>query len=155
MNREIFRDVREFSDYLYSVLRPIVLREVNESKSSVSGVARKYTENITKSFVRVNTADFLYRISSFVESRERQDLRQGSQDGGRMKGSTKNRIYGAGFENTESEEAQSELKLEQELERYYEQYADNERDWKTFLEEVEARTLALLLLNVRNQRGRG
>ncbi|MDQ3182363.1 MAG: hypothetical protein M3Q62_02245 [Actinomycetota bacterium] len=155
MNREIFRDVREFSDYLYSILRPIVLREVNESKSSVSGVARKYTENITKSFVRVNTADFLYRISSFVEGRERQDLRQGSQDGGKMKGSTKNRIYGTGLENTESEEAQSELKLEQELERYYEQYADNERDWKTFLEEVEARTLALLLLNVRNQRGRG
>jgi hypothetical protein len=154
MNREIFRDVREFSDYLYSILRPIVLREVNESKSSVSGVARKYTGNITKSFVRVNTADFLYRISSFVEGRERQDLSQGSQDGGRMKGSTKNRIYGTGSENTESED-QSALKLEQELERYYEQYADNERDWKTFLEEVEARTLALLLLNVRNQRGRG
>jgi hypothetical protein len=155
MNREIFRDVREFSDYLDSILRPIVLREVNESKSSVSGVARKYTGNITKSFVRVNTADFLYRISSFVEGRERQDLRQGSQDGGRMKGSTKNRIYGAKSENTEAEEDQSALKLEQELERYYEQYADSERDWKTFLEEVEARTLALLLLNVRNQRGRG
>lgn len=155
MNREIFHDVREFSDYLDSILRPIVLREVNESKSSVSGVARKYTENITKSFVRVNTADFLYRISSFVEGRERQDLRQGSQDGGRMKGATKNRIYGTKSENTEPEEDQSALKLEQELERYYERYADNERDWKTFLEEVEARTLALLLLNVRNQRGRG
>ena len=72
-----------------------------------------------------------------------------------MKGSTKNRIYGAKSENTEAEEDQSALKLEQELERYYEQYADSERDWKTFLEEVEARTLALLLLNVRNQRGRG
>ena len=60
MNQEIFRDVREFSDYLDSILRPIVREEVKGSGSSVSGVARKYTENITKSFVRVNTADFLY-----------------------------------------------------------------------------------------------
>jgi hypothetical protein len=151
MNREIFRDVREFSDYLDSILRPIVREEVKGSGSSVSGVARKYTENITKSFVRVNTANFLYRISSFVEGRERQN----PDTEGWIKWTTRKSVYGAGSENAESEENQSALKLEQELERYYDQYAENERDWKTFLEEVEARTLALLLLNVRNQRGRG
>jgi len=151
MSREIFRDVREFSDYLDSILRPIVREEVKGSGSSVSGVARKYTGNITKSFVRVNTADFLYRISSFVEGRERQN----PDTEGWIKWTTRKNVYGAGSEKPESEEDQSALKLEQELECYYEQYADNERDWKTFLEEVEARTLALLLLNVRNQRGRG
>lgn len=149
VQKEIFRDVREFSDYLDKILRPIVQQEVNQSQSSVSGVARKYTENITKSFIRVNTADFLYRISSFVEGRERQN----PDKDGWIKWTTRKNIYGGDPKGIEAEEDQSALKLEQELERYYERYADNERDWKTFLEEVEARTLALLLLNVRNTRG--
>ena len=86
-----------------------------------------------------------------MEGRERQN----PDTEGWIKWTTRKNVYGAGSEKPEAEEDQSALKLEQELERYYEQYADNERDWKTFLEEVEARTLALLLLNVRNQRGRG
>lgn len=151
VSREIFRDVREFSDYLDSILRPIVREEVKGSGSSVSGVARKYTGNITKSFVRVNTADFLYRISSFVEGRERQN----PEGEGWIKWTTRKNVYGAGSDNADTEGDRATLKLEQELERYYDRYAENERDWKTFLEEVEARTLALLLLNVRNQRGRG
>ncbi|MCL6438906.1 MAG: hypothetical protein K6T51_09870 [Rubrobacteraceae bacterium] len=149
-NKEIFRDVRTFSDYLYDILLPIVRREVDESGSSVSGVARKYTENITKSFIRVNTADFLYRISSFVEGRERQN----PDKDGWIKWTTKKKVYGesGGETENESDEVPAALKLERELERYYEQYSDNERDWKTFLEEVEARTLALLLLNVANKK---
>jgi hypothetical protein len=151
LEREIFRDVREFSDYLYDILRNIVRAEVNETRSSVSGIARKYTENITKSFIRGNTANFLYRISSFVESRERKN----QERDGWIKGTTRKRIYGASQQDSNSEDGGAKLKLEQELERYYEQYSNNEREWKTFLEEVEARTLALLLLNVQNQRGRG
>jgi hypothetical protein len=151
LERVIFRNVREFSDYLYDILRNIVRAEVNETRSSVSGIARKYTENITKSFIRGNTADFLYRISSFVESRERQN----PERDGWIKGTTRKRIYGASQQDSKSEDGGAKLKLEQELERYYEQYSNNEREWKTFLEEVEARTLALLLLNVQNQRGRG
>ncbi len=148
LKKEIFRDVRTFSDYLDKILRPIVREEVKSSGSSVSGVARKYTENIMKSFVRVNTADFLYRISSFVEGRERQN----PDKDGWIKWSTKKSVYGESGAEGESDETQSKLKLEQELERYYEQYSGNERDWKTFLEEVEARTLALLLLNVSNKK---
>jgi len=148
MEREIFRDVRNFSDYLDSLLRPIVREEVRESGSSVSGIARKYTENITKSFVRGNTANFLYRISAFAEARERKN-----PEDGWIKGSTKKKIYGIGLQDSEPEEGSAKLKLEQELEQYYERYSKNEREWKTFLEEVEARTLALLLLNVRNVRG--
>lgn len=149
VSREIFRDVRTFSDYLYKILKPIVREEVKGSGSSVSGVARKYTENITKSFVRVNTADFLYRISSFVEGRERQN----PEKDGWIKWTTRNIVHGESGTTGEPDETQPELKLEQELERYYEQYSGNQRDWKTFLEEVEARTLALLLLNVPNKRG--
>lgn len=149
MNREIFRDVRTFSDYLYGILKPIVREEVKASGSSVSGIARKYTENITKSFVRVNTADFLYRISSFVEGRERQN----PDKDGWIKWTTKKGVYGESSGEGEPDESRSDLKLEQELERYYEQYSGNQRDWKTFLEEVEARTLALLLLNVSNKKG--
>ena len=76
--------------------------------------------------------------------------------GGKIKGWTKKKIYGSGGQDSEREAelGGAKLKLEQELEKYYGQYSDNERDWKTFLEEVEARTLALLLLNVQNQRGR-
>lgn len=148
VSKEIFRDVRTFSDYLDSILRPIVREEVKSSGSSVSGVARKYTENITKSFIRVNTADFLYRISSFAEGRERQN----PDKDGWIKRSTRKNVYGESDRESESGDARSDLKLEQELERYYEQYSDNERDWKTFLEEVEARTLALLLLNVSNKK---
>jgi hypothetical protein len=151
LQKEIFRDVREFSDYLYKILWPIVRAEVNETRSSVSGVARKYTGNITKSFIRGNTADFLYRIASFVEGRERQNPEKDSW----IKWSTRKKIHGEGSPDTEPEEGGAKLKLEQELERYYERYSGNERDWKTFLEEVEARTLALLLLNVQNQRGKG
>jgi hypothetical protein len=146
VEREIFRDVREFSDYLDNILRPVVNAEVRESRSSVSGIARKYTENITKSFIRGNTADFLYRVSSFVEGRERQN----PERDGWIKGSTRKKLYGT--EKEDIDETRSALKLEQELERYYERYSENEREWKTFLEEVEARTLALLLLNVRNVR---
>ncbi len=150
LKKEIFRDVRTFSDYLFEILKPIVREEVKGSGSSVSGIARKYTENITKSFVRVNTADFLYRISSFVEGRERQN----PDKDGWIKWTTRKGVYGAseGESEGESDEASPELKLERDLERYYEQYTDSERDWKTFLEEVEARTLALLLLNVANKR---
>ncbi len=153
VSREIFRDVRTFSDYLYGILRPIVRREVEDSRSSVSGVARKYTENITKSFVRVNTARFLYRVASFTEAREREDLRKGSQAGGVLKGGTRKRVRGTDEQETGPEAEGENLKLEQELERYYDQYSGNQRGWKTFLEEVEARTLALLLLNVPNKRG--
>lgn len=148
VSREIFRDVRTFSDYLYKILKPIVRREVEDSRSSVSGVARKYTENITKSFIRVNTADFLYRISSFVEGRERQN----PDKDGWIKWTTKKVVYGESNAESEADEGAPELELERELERYYKQYSDNERDWKTFLEEVEARTLALLLLNVANKK---
>ena len=148
MSKEMFRDVREFSDYLYSILRPIVREEVKSSGSSVSGVSRKYTENITKSFVRVNTADFLYRISSFVEGRERQN----PDKDGWIKWTTKKSVEGNSNGGEDSEETQPTLKLERELESYYEQYSSNQRDWKTFLEEVEARTLALLLLNVSNKK---
>lgn len=150
---EIFRDVRTFSDYLYSILWPIVRREVEDSGSSVSGVARKYTENITKSFIRANTADFLYRVSSFAEARERADARKGSQKGGRLKGAMRKRITGTDGRQDGEDPETAKLKLEQELERYYERYSSNQRDWKTFLEEVETRTLALLLLNVPNKRG--
>ncbi|MGH3088098.1 MAG: hypothetical protein ACRDSJ_12360 [Rubrobacteraceae bacterium] len=144
VRREIFRDVREFSDYLDGILRPIVREEVKSSGSSTSGVARKYTENITKSFIRGNTADFLYRVASFVEGRERQD-----SGNAWIKGSTRKKIYGDDPDDTEAESG-AKLKLEKELERYYEGYSQNEREWKNFLEEVEARTLALILLNVRN-----
>ncbi len=155
VSREIFRDVRTFSDYLYEILRPIVRREVDDSRSSVSGVARKYTENITKSFVRVNTADFLYRIASFTEAREREDLRKGSQEGGGLKGGTRKRVRGTDDQEAGTDAEGANLKLERELERYYKLYSDSQRDWKMFLEEVEARTLALLLLNVPNKPRRG
>jgi DNA-binding transcriptional regulator GbsR (MarR family) len=153
LRKEIFRDVRMFSDYLDSILRPIVSREVEDSGSSVSGVARKYTENITKSFVRVNTADFLYRVASFTEARERKDLRKGLPKAGQLKGITRKSVRGTNEQEVGTEAEDAKLKLEQELERYYDRYSGNERDWKTFLEEVEARTLALLLLNVSNKKG--
>lgn len=153
LERAIFRDVRAFSDYLYDVLWPLVDAEAKEpSRAAVSGIARKYTDYITKSFVKGNAAKFEYRVASFVEARERS-----TPGGGKIKGWTKKKIYGSGGQNSEqeAEPGGAKLKLEQELEKYYGQYSNNERDWKTFLEEVEARTLALLLLNVQNQRGRG
>lgn len=69
-----------------------------------------------------------------------------------MKGATRKRVHGTGEGEVEADTDEARLKLEQELERYYKEYANNERDWKTFLEEVEARTLALLLLNVANKK---
>ena len=96
----------------------------------------------------VNTADFLYRISSFVEGRERQN----PDKDGWIKWTTKKSVEGNSNGGEDSEETQPTLKLERELESYYEQYSSNQRDWKTFLEEVEARTLALLLLNVSNKK---
>jgi hypothetical protein len=146
MGEEMFRDVRDFSDYLDNILRPIVRDEVDRSSSRVSGIARKYTDSIKSDFLSGSPNKFLYRVSSYVEGVEIEELRKGSRKGQYMKNDLNERLYG----KNDGPGRFGDKKLEQELEKHYERYSNNERKWKTFLEEVEMRTLSLLLLNVRN-----
>jgi hypothetical protein len=151
MNKEMFRQVQDFSNYLDSIIRPLVWDEVDRNKSGVSGIARKYTEHIRTDFVQGKPNKLLYKISSYVESMERKDLQNNHRKGTSLKNKARERIQGDDSGQIEGERKLSGLRLEEEYEKYKKEYLDDERAWKIFLEEVERRTLALILLNVNNK----
>lgn len=149
---EAFQEVIDFSNYLDDILRPVVRDEVNKSKSRVSGIARKYTDTIREDFLTLNPAKFEYLVSSYLEGIEWEELRKNSRKGYYRKKDIRELIRGSADEAGEPEVK----RIEQELKKYFERNS-SEREWKSFLEAVERRTLSLLLLNVDNvqQSGQG
>jgi hypothetical protein len=138
------------------VIRPLVQREVAKSRSSVSGVARKYTTPISRDFGECRAAKFLYAISQEADSAER--------DGdGWVKRKCFAGLYGGvpELEGKSGEEAAAawadfrekhrETLLEEKLRNFHGALGSNVGVWAKFLGEVQARTLALLMLNIRNQ----
>lgn len=156
MNPEVFGDVIEFSNFLLDIVRPLVQREVDSSRSAVSGVARKYTELITRDFMECRTAKFLYVVCQEVDAAER--------DGdGWAKRLSLEKLYGSrptleGKSGADAAKAWADFRenhpetvLEQKIRIFCGKYPRDAGLWPKFLGEVQARTLALLLLNVRNK----
>jgi len=155
MDQNIYQDIKEFSDYLFALLHPLVRREVQKSGSSVSGIARKYTDLIQREFAEGMAGKFLYTLC--------QEADQAERDGdGWVKHNTFTQLYGSspdtkGKTGEEVANAWDEfrqthpIQLEQKLALYYSTYGKEHAAWQKFLREVQARTLALLMLNVRQQ----
>ncbi|WP_334109415.1 hypothetical protein [Thermodesulfitimonas autotrophica] len=152
---DVYKDVKEFSDYLFDLLHPLVQREVRKSGSSVSGIARKYTDLVLREFGEGMAGKFLYTVC--------QEADQAERDGdGRVKHNTFTKLYG-GNPNTKNKSPEEVAKawrefrqthpvqLEEKLRDYQCRYGTEHATWQKFLREVQARTLALLMLNVRQQ----
>jgi len=155
MNPDFYEDVIGFSNYLLDLVRPLVQREVKIRGSSVSGIARKYTELISRDFVEGRAAKFLYVVCQETDSAER--------DGdGWAKWQSFKELYGArpeieGKSGEDAAKAWAEFRnqhprtlLEKNIDELQKKHGKDPGLWSKFLGEVQARTLALLMLNVRN-----
>lgn len=150
----IYGDIIEFSNYLVDLLRPLVSREA-KGGSAVSGIARKYTDLICRDFTDCRAAKFLYVVCQEVDSAERKNE-------GWAKRKSFERLYGempAVKDKSEEEAARlwDEFRrshprtvLETAIEQLHARHGQDAGIWSKFLNEVQARTLALLMLNVHN-----
>ena len=154
MSNDIFQDITDFSDYLFELLHPLVQREVHNSGSAVSGISRKYTDLILRGFNEGLAGKFLYAISQEVDSAER-------KGDGWVKHNTFTKLYGGrpstkGKTAEETAQAWDEFRqshpvlIEAYLQEYRCKHGAQYAIWQKFLREVQARTLGLLMLNVRN-----
>lgn len=154
-NNMSFEDVRKLSDLLVWLIGPLAQAEHGSGNTSISGIARKYTDPI-RDFRKGNAAYFLYRLAQSAESldkraKEKSDVATKNKSNlGYLEWRLKNAA--GSDEINSSAKSENELLFEKELERYYSLYGKNERFWKSFLKEVEARTLAQLMINLGSRR---
>src|ERR1019366_5104357 len=156
MDCEFYGDVIDFSNFLLDVIRPLVQREVAQSHSSVSGVARKYTASISRDFGECRAAKLLYVISQEADSAENKgDWWVKRKCFGDLYGDTPDLEGKVGAEAAAAwadfREKHRETLLEEKLRTFHGALGSDLGVWAKFLSEVQARTLALLMLNVRNQ----
>ena len=154
VSNDIYQDITDFSDYLFDLLHPLVRREVQKSGSAVSGISRKYTDLILREFSEGLAGKFLYTVCQEADSAERQGdgwvkhntftkLYGGSP---KTKGKTAEEVTQAWDEFRQSHPVLTEVNLQKYRCKHGAQYVI----WQKFLREVQARTLALLMLNVRH-----
>jgi hypothetical protein len=161
MDCNFYADVIDFSNYLLDLLRPLVDREVHQSKSAVSGIARKYTELIARDFAEGRAAKFLYVVAQEVDSAERQSTPE-NEKWKSLKWQTMQKLYGespavrgksgeeAAKSWTDFREQHARTLLEERISNLQLKHGKDNGLWSKFLSEVQARTLALLMLNVHN-----
>lgn len=150
---DIYRDIADFSNYLFDLLHPLVRREAQRSGSSISGISRKYTDLVLREFGEGLAGKFLYTVCQEVDAAER--------DGdGWLKHQAFTHLYGGrpdtkGKSDEEKAKAWEEFRqthpvqLEVRLSESRSKHGAQHAIWQKFLREVQARTLALLMLNVR------
>ena len=154
VSNDFYKDITDFSDHLFDLLHPLVRREVQKRGSAVSGIARKYTDLILREFSEGLAGKFLYTVCQEADSAERQGdgwvkyttftkLYGGSP---KTKGKTAEEVIQAWTEFRQSHPVLTEVYLQECRCKHGAQYAI----WQKFLREVQARTLALLMLNVRH-----
>lgn len=155
VSNDVYQDIKEFSDYLFDLLHPLVRREAQESGSSVSGISRKYTDLILREFSEGMAGKFLYTVCQEADSAER-------NGDGWVKNNTFTKLYG-GSPDTKSKTSEKKaqawdefrkshpVQLEVRLSEYHCKHGAQHAIWQKFLREVQARTLALLMLNVRQK----
>jgi hypothetical protein len=150
---DIYRDIADFSDYLFDLLHPLVRREAQKSGSSISGISRKYTDLVLREFGEGLAGKFLYTVCQEVDAAERDGdgwlkhqafihLYGGRPD---TKGKSDEERAKAWEEFRQTHPVQLEVRLSESRSNHGAQHAI----WQKFLREVQARTLALLMLNVR------
>ena len=151
---DLYKDITDFSNHLFDLLHPLVRREVQKSKSAVSGISRKYTDLILREFSEGLAGKFLYTVCQEADSAER-------QGDGWVKHNTFTKIYG-GSPDTKGKTAEETAQVWDEFrqshsvltEIYLQEYRCKHGEeyvvWQRFLREVQARTLGLLMLNVRH-----
>ena len=154
VNNDFYQDITDFSDHLFDLLHPLVRREVQKSGSAVSGISRKYTDLILREFSEGLAGKFLYTVCQEADSAERQGAVW-------IKHNTFTKLYG-GSPKTKGKTAQEVTQLwnefrqshpvliEVDLQKYRCKHGEHYAIWQKFLREVQARTLALLMLNVRH-----
>jgi hypothetical protein len=151
---DIYQDIADFSDYLFDLLYLLVRREA-QGGSSVSGIARKYTDLILREFGEGMAGKFLYTVCQEADSAER-------KGDGWVKHITFTKLYGGSpdTKNKKPEEIAQvweefrnshPVQLEVRLRDYQGKHGTQPALWQKFLREVQARTLALLMLNVRQK----
>ncbi len=156
VSSDIYSDIKAFSDYLFDLLHPLVRREVQKSGSSVSGIARKYTDLIQREFAEGMAGKFLYTVCQEADSAER-------DSDGWVKFQVFTRLYGGSPDTKDKkpeEVAQAwedfrkshDIQLEVQLTAYHSKHGAQHAIWQKFLREVQARTLGLLMLNVRQSK---
>ena len=154
VNNDFYQDITKFSNYLFDLLHPLVRREVQKSRSAVSGISRKYTDLILNEFSEGLAGKFLYTVCQEADSAER-------QGDGWVKYNTFTKLYGGspktkGKTGEEIIQAWDEFRqshpvlIEVDLQEYRCKHGTQYVIWQKFLREVQARTLALLMLNVRH-----
>lgn len=154
VSNDIYQDITKFSNYLFDLLHPLVRREVQKSRSAVSGISRKYTDLILREFSEGLAGKFLYTVCQEADSAER-------QGDGWVKYNTFTKLYGGspktkGKTVEEVTQAWDEFRqshpvlIEVNLQEYRCKHGTQYVIWQKFLREVQARTLALLMLNVRH-----
>jgi len=198
MSCDFFGDVIDFSNYLLTLCQPLVKREVRASRSSVSGIARKFTDLIAGDFGQCHAAKFLYVTCQRADQAEKGDAwwakrdvfaalyptakgdahikkaqqqldavnatceeveRALKQAGDAEREAKAEALKQAGEQLNEALSAVREAwdafrtktpwtELESRLGALHQRYGGDAVIWRKFLREVEARTLALLLLNV-------
>jgi hypothetical protein len=151
---DIYQDIVGFSDYLFDLLHTLVRREA-QGGSSISGIARKYTDLILREFGEGMAGKFLYTVCQEADSAER-------NGDGWVKHITFTKLYGGSPDTKDKkpeEIAQAweefrnshPVQLEVRLRDYQSKHGTQPALWQKFLREVQARTLALLMLNVRQR----
>lgn len=195
MSCEFFGDVIDFSNYLLTLCQPLVKREVRDSGSSVSGIARKFTDLIAADFGQCRVANFLYvtcqkadKADSYWAKRDvfaalypaakdnsQINAAQRALDSARSASEEAEKALkqAADADREQKEAALQEVaarktkaisavreawdafrmktprtELESRLAALHQEHGGDAVVWHKFLREVEARTLALLLLNV-------
>jgi hypothetical protein len=195
MSCDFFGDVIDFSNYLLTLCQPLVKREVRDSGSSVSGIARKFTDLIAADFGQCRVANFLYVTCQKADKADsywaKRDVFAALYPAAKDDSQIKAAQHALDSARSTSDEAEKALKqaadadreqkeaalqeaaarktkaisavreawdafrmktprteLESRLAALHQEHGGDAVVWRKFLREVEARTLALLLLNV-------
>jgi hypothetical protein len=129
-----YQDIKSLSDALYDLLQPIAQDDVNQSRSKVSVIVRKYVDAVEKRFPQLNLVELQYMVAKAADDAE------------------KWRAGGKTVHVANKEELSKALDaVENEVSKMYGKYFQegNAYVWREFIKEVAQRLLARLLLGVR------
>ena len=129
-----YQDIKTLSDALYDLLQPIAQDDVNQSRSNVSVIVRKYVDAVEKRFPQLNLVELQYMIAKAADDAEKR----------RASGETVD-VKGKGELSRDFDRV--EIQVTQMYDKYFRR--GNAYIWREFVKEVSQRLLARLLLGVR------
>mgnify|MGYP000039620830 FL=1 len=129
-----YQDIKALSDALYDLLQPIAQDDVNQSRSNVSVIVRKYVDAVEKRFPQLNLVELQYMVAKAADDAEKR------RGGGET-------VYVTGKERLSSAFDGVERQVTQMYDKYFR--SGNAYIWREFIKEVSQRLLARLLLGVR------